>query len=97
MLIRINPSALDDVSYLEEDLMSDFKSFSEEFDCLAKRGLIRKKFLHSQTVLFHLLKRRGHNCNLENFSRIKTKNGKKIHYDIFRLIFERLGWEFEEL
>ena len=55
MLMRINPIALDDISYLEEDLMSGFNSFSEEFDCLAKRRLIRKKFLHSQTVLFHLL------------------------------------------
>ena len=93
--MRINPSALDDISDLEDELMSDFKAFLKEYDVLAKGGLVRKKFLYSQFVLFHLLKRRGHACNPENFTMIKTKSGKEIHNDICRLVFERLGWEFE--
>ena len=97
MLMRINLDALDDISYLEEEPINDFKSFSKEFDSLARRGLIRKKFLYSQSVLLHLLRRRGHDCNLENFTVIRTKNGMKINNDICRLIFERLGWEFEEI
>ena len=97
MLMRINPSVLDDIGYLEEDIMSDFKAFSEEFDYLSERGLVRKKFPYSQFVLYHLLERRGHDCILENFTAIKTKNGKEIHNDICRLIFDRLGWEFKPI
>ena len=91
LLMRINPGSLDDISYLENDLMNDFKAFSKEYDSLVKGGLVRKKFLYSQFVLFHLLRRRGHDCNPENFTMIKTKNGKKTHNDICRLVFERLG------
>ena len=61
----------------------------------AKGGLVRKKFLYSQFVLFHLLRRRGHVCNAENFTMIKAKSGKKTHDDICKLVFKRLGWEFK--
>ena len=97
LLMRINPSALDDISDLEDELINDFKAFSKEYDVLAKGELVRKKFLYSQFVLFHLLRRRGHDCNPENFKMIRTKSGKKTHNDICRLVFERLGWEFEEI
>ena len=95
LLMRINPSALDDISDLKDELINDFKAFSKEYDVLAKGGLVRKKFLYSQFVLFHLLRRRGHDCNPENFNMTRTKSGKKTHNDICRLVFERLGWEFE--
>ena len=95
LLMRINLSALDDISYLEDELIDDFKAFSKEYDVLAKGGLVRKRFLHSQFVLFHLLRRRGHACNPENFTMLKTESGKKTHNDICKLVFERLGWEFK--
>ena len=47
LLMRINPSALDDISDLEDELIDDFKAFSKEYDVLAKGGLVRKKFLYS--------------------------------------------------
>ena len=97
LLMRINPSALDDMSDLEDELIDDFKAFSKEYDVLAKGWPVRKKFLHSQFVLFHLLRRRGRSCNPENFTMVKTKSSKKTHNDICRLVFERLGWEFEEI
>ena len=93
--MRINPSALDDISHLEEDIMNDFKAFSKEYDALARDGLTEREFVYAQSVLFHLLRRRGHDYKSENFTMIKNKNIIKKHNDICRLIFERLGWEFE--
>ena len=95
LLMRINPSALDDISHLEKDLMIDFKAFSKEYDSLVRDGLVGKKFIYSQSVLFHLLRRRGHNYKSENFTMVKTKDVRKNHNDICGLVFERLGWEFD--
>ena len=93
LLMKINPNALDDISHLEEDLMSDFKSFTKEYDSLAREELVEKKFIYSQSVLFHLLRRRGHDYRSENFTMVKSKETIKKHSDICRLVFERLGWE----
>ena len=97
LLRRLNPDALDDISHLEEDIIDDFKTFSNEYDILVRNELSRKKFICSQFVLFHLLRRRGHDCNLEDFVMIKTKDRKRTHSEICSIIFERLGWEFEDI
>ena len=57
--------------------------------------MVSRKFMYLQTVLYHLLKRRGHSFNMENFTMVKNKKTMKKYNDIFRLIFERLGWKFE--
>ena len=62
LLRWLNPKVLDDISHLENDLLDDFNIFSKENDLLARNDLTRKKFLYSQFVLFHMLRRRGHNC-----------------------------------
>ena len=95
LLMRINPSVSDDISHLEEDIINDFKSFSKEYDVLARDGLFGKKFVYSQLVLLHLLRRKGHDYKSENFTMIKNKKTMKKYNDICRLIFERLGWKFE--
>ena len=95
--MRINLSALDDISHLEKDLISDFKAFSKEYDSLVRDRLVGKKFIYSQSVLFHLLRRRGHEYKSENFTMVKTKDIRKNHNDICRLVFERLTWEFDEI
>ena len=43
LLARISPNSLDDISHLEEDLISDFKVFSKEYDSLVRD---RKKFIY---------------------------------------------------
>ena len=93
LLARFNPNALDDISYLEEDLIADFKAFSREYDSLARSGRVGKKFIHSQSVLLCLLRRRGHDPMLEHLSMAKTKDVRENHDDVCRLVFERLGWE----
>ena len=97
LLRWLNPKVLDDISHLENDLLDDFNVFSKEYDLLARNDLTRKKFLYSQFVLFHMLRRRGHDCHPENFTMIRTDDRKKAHNEICRLIFKRLGWEFEEI
>ena len=93
LLARINPSALDDISHLDEDLIDDFKALSREYDALARDGLVGKKFIYSQSVLAHLLRRRGHDYRMENLTMVKNKNTIEAHNDICRLVFERLGWD----
>ena len=93
----LDPKVLDDISHLENDILDDFNIFSKEYDLLARNDLTRKKFLYSQFVLFHILRRRGHDCRPENFTTIRTDDRKKAHNEICRLIFERLGWEFKDI
>ena len=95
LLLGIDPRSVDDISHLEEDLINDFKSFSREYDSLVKEGMVSRKFMYLQSVLYHLLKRRGHSFNMENSTMIKNKKTMKKYNDICRLIFERLGWKFE--
>ena len=95
LLMRISPRSLDDISHLEEDLIEDFKAFSKEYDSLVRDGLVGKKFIYSQSVLFHLLRRRGHDYRSENFTMVKNKDTMKKHNDICRLVFERLGWAYD--
>ena len=90
LLMRIDPDALDDISHLEDDLINDFKEFSKAYDELTKDG---KKLIFSQSILIHLLRRRGHNCRFENISYIINKKTMKKHNDICGMVFERLGWD----
>ena len=76
--------------------MDDFKVFSKEYDILARNDLSRKKFICSQFVLFHILRKRGHDCNPKNFMMMRMDNRKRAHNEICRLIFGRLGWEFKD-
>ena len=96
LLRRLNPKALDDISHLKTNLLGDFKVFSKEYDILARNDLSRKKFLDSQLVLFHILRKRGHDCRPKNFTMIRTDDRKRAHNEICKLIFERLGWEFKD-
>ena len=91
-MLSIDPRSIDNISHLEEDLMNDFRSFSREYDSLVKEGMVSRKFMYLQSVLYHLLKRRGHSFREENFTLIKNKRTLKKHGDICRLVFERLGW-----
>ena len=97
LLLSIDPCSVDDISHLEEDLINDFKSFSREYDSLVKEGMVSRKFMYLQSVLYHRLKRRGHSLNMENFTMMKNKKTMKKYNDICRLIFERLGWNLNKI
>ena len=91
-MLSIDLRSIDDISHLQEDLMNDFKSFSREYDSMVKEGMVSRKLMYLQSVLYNLLKRRGHSFREETFTLIKNKQTLKKHGDICRLVFERLGW-----
>ena len=54
LLVRINLNALNDIEHLKEDIIEDFKAFSEEFDRLAKLGLVTdNSYIHKLYCMFY--------------------------------------------
>lgn len=89
---------IDDIDYLEEQLIEDFKELSILYDCIygkdKPKELLRKNFMNVQYILFQLLRNRNHECQIENFSVLKTIEKKKFHDDICSHLFNQLGWNF---
>jgi hypothetical protein len=89
---------IDDIDYLEDQLIEDFKELSSLYDSVygkdKPKELKRKNFMNVQYILFQLLKNRNHDCNLEDFSVLKTIEKKKFHDEICSHLFDRLGWNF---
>lgn len=88
----------DDITYLEDQLMEDFKKLISLYDSIhgkdGPRELERKNFMNVQYLLFQLLKRHGHNCKIEDFTIIKTIDRKLFHDNICRNLFNLLNWKF---
>lgn len=89
---------IDDIDYLEDQLIEDFKELSSLYDSVygkdKPKELKRKNFLNVQYILFQLLRNRNHDCKLEDFSVLKTIEKKKFHDDICSHLFDHLGWNF---
>lgn len=93
---KITGKKLDDISYLEQQLMDDFDVLSALYDKKYKvdKKISRKSFINSQYVLLQLLKRHKHACRKEDFNVLKTLDRKSFHDDICKDLFEELGWNF---
>lgn len=89
---------VDDISHLEDQLMKDFKELVSLYDEMHGKDKIeelnRKNFMNVQYVLYQLLKRHNHPCNLENFTVLKTIERKQFHDEICKKLFTKLGWKF---
>lgn len=89
---------VDDITYLEDKLIEDFKKliclYDEECN---KEKTERKNFLNSSYLLFQLLRRHGHQCKIENFSILKTVDRKIFHDEICKNLFSRLRWKFTNI
>jgi ribosomal protein L20A (L18A) len=89
---------VDDISHLEEQLMKDFKELVSLYDEIHGKDkseeLERKNFMNVQYILYQLLKRHGHNCNINNFTILKTVDRKLFHDTICKNLFDKLGWKF---
>lgn len=89
---------IDDIDYLEEQLIEDFKELSSLYDSVygkdKPKELKRKNFMNVQYILFQLLRNRNHDCKLEDFSVLKTIEKKKFHDEICSHLFDQLGWNF---
>jgi hypothetical protein len=87
---------LDDIDYINEQILLDFDILSELYD---KRfnDTNKKNFINTQYVLFQLLCRHGHPCDKEDFSNIKTVDRKFFHENIIKQLFEELKWNYTSI
>lgn len=83
-----------DISHIEDQLMADFdilvnlfiKKFKHE------KKIDRKSFMNIQYVFFQLLNKNKYPCRKEDFNILKTTDRKAFHDDVFKELFEELGW-----
>ncbi len=93
---KMTGKKVDDISYLETQLMEDFDKISNLYDKKFKfTGKIdRKSFINTQYILFQLLRRHKYPCKKEDFNMLKTLDRKSFHDDIVKDLFESLGFNF---
>jgi hypothetical protein len=84
----------DDISHLEDKLLSDFEILVETYDKLFKKKVSRVNFISTQYVLYQLLQKYHHTCKKEDFVILKTMDRKSFHDSICRELFSNLGWSF---
>lgn len=87
---------VDDISYLENQLMEDFDKISDLYDKKYKleKKIDRKSFINTQYILFQLLRRHKYPCKKEDFNMLKTLDRQSFHDDIVRDLFEQLNFNF---
>lgn len=83
-----------DISEIEEDLISDFSQISETYTLLYN-NLERKNFINIQYILYLLLLKHKHPIEPEDFLSINLANKKIDRDEICYKIFETLGWEYK--
>lgn len=93
---KMTGKKVDDISYLETQLMEDFDKISNLYDKKFKfTGKIeRKSFINTQYILFQLLRRHKYPCKKEDFNMLKTLDRKCFHDEIVKDLFETLGFNF---
>jgi hypothetical protein len=84
----------DDISYLEDKLLSDFDILVDTYDKLFKNKVERVNFISTQYVLFQLLQKHKHSCKKEDFVILKTMDRQAFHDTICRELFTANGWNF---
>lgn len=87
----------DDISYLEDKLLSDFDILVETYDKLFKNKTSRVNFISTQYVLYQLLQKYHHCCRKEDFVILKTMDRKSFHDSVCKELFSTLGWSFHPI
>lgn len=80
-----------DISHIENNLISDFDKLSNLYDQLFG-DIERKSFINTQYVLFQLLQHNGYDCKKEDFLILKTLDKKQFHNNICQELFNKLNW-----
>lgn len=95
----VTNKSVDDISYLEDAILHDFDIISDLYDKKFKHQnrLHRKSFINKHYILFQLLHRHGHPCNITDFNVLKTVDRKSLHENILSELFSELGWNFTSL
>ena len=86
-----------DISQLEEQLMSDFDMLVNLYIKKFKfqKKIDRKSFMNINYVFFQLLNKNKYPCNKDDFNILKTIDRKAFHDDVFKELFEELGWNHQ--
>jgi hypothetical protein len=84
----------DDISYLEDKLMSDFDLLIETYDKHFKKNVSRVNFISTHYVLYQLLMKHKHPCKKEDFVMLKTTERKQFHNDVLEHLFSNLSWSY---
>jgi hypothetical protein len=87
---------LDDISHLEAALLQDFDTLNALYEktFVKTKRVDRKSFLHTQYILFQLLRKHKHPCDENDFNLLKTPDRKQFHDNICSQLFAELGWNF---
>lgn len=87
-----------DVSYIENELIEDFKLLIQTYNLLYKDNTQiktkRKNFLNSQYILFQLLKKYNYKCKKEDFNILRTRERRQEHDDIYSKLCNYLQWSW---
>lgn len=83
-----------DISHLEEQLMADFDTLVNLYIKKFKyeKKIARKSFMNINYVFYQLLHKNKYYCKKEEFNILKTIDRKVFHDEIFKELFEELGW-----
>lgn len=87
----------DDISHLEDKLLTDFDLLLKTYDKHFKNKVERVNFISTQYVLYQLLQRYKHPCKKEDFVILKTVDRKVFHDSVCEKLFSILGWNHTPL
>ena len=82
------------ISHMEDQLMADFDTLVNLYMKKFKyeKKIDRKSFMSIHYVFFQLLYKNKYPCKKEDFNILKTIDRKAFHDDVFKELFEELGW-----
>ncbi|ABF70534.1 hypothetical protein [Trichoplusia ni ascovirus 2c] len=87
----------DNVQHLEAQLIHDFSILSKKYDELYAGKKERRSFINMQIVLYQLLKRYNHPCKLDDFASIKSLEQRARRDELYKDLFNALGWKYEDI
>ena len=86
-----------DISHLEDVILSDFDELTVLYDKKYKNTINRVNFINTHHVLYQLLRRHKYQCKKSDFSILKTIDRQTFHDNIMNILFNCLGWQYENL
>lgn len=87
---------LPDLSHISDKVIRDFDVLSNTYDKFFK-NIDRKNFISTNYVLFQILTNNGYNCNVDDFTVLKTTERKLFHEHVLKTLFEELKWNYTSI
>ena len=94
---KLTTKPLDDISYLENQLLQDFDMLVDEyFKYYKDNNFTRRKFVSSSTLLYQLLRKNKHYCSKDDFVTLKSQEVNTLNDDVISKLFKILGWNYDK-